>query len=106
MNSDTKQALARKWNGEEVCGCVTATIEGKRVVLGRTSPEGVFYLTDVGAYYESRSPDVTVSVLGADDPENVIEERVELNDVVEVSTTVPDKAKRGVRRPKVEQLEI
>lgn len=102
MNSDVKQALARKWNGEEVAGCVTATIEGKRVTLGRTSPEGVFALTDVGAYYESRSKDVKVTVVTSEEPP--VEHHVELNDTVEVAATA--KIKRGVGRPKVEQLEI
>lgn len=102
MNSDIKQALARKWNGEEVAGCVIATVEGKRVTLGRTSPDGVFSLTDVGAYYESRSQTVNVSVVSAEEP--AVEHRVELNDTVDVATSA--KIKRGVGRPKVEQLEI
>jgi hypothetical protein len=46
-----KAALVSKFRGEEVAGCVTATIEGKRVVLGRDGEDGVFRLTSVGEYY-------------------------------------------------------
>lgn len=100
MNSDVKQALARKWKGEEVAGCVVAMIDGKKVVLGRTDTSGVFQLTDAGHYHEMRTSDVTVSVEEADS--EVVEQHVELTDAVEVQA----KPKRGVGRPKVEQLEI
>lgn len=103
--NEVRDQLFAKWpDAEEVGGAINATVNGKRITLARLEADGKYHMTLLGSFWEEKTLDVVPIVLGADEPE--VELKAELNDVVEVTATAEPKPKRGVRRPKVDALEI